>query len=63
MEGFRPCKRCNPDSKTNQDDPQKISVAKACNFIKQEAEGGGKLECKGAGYGGWVDRESLLQGV
>jgi hypothetical protein len=44
--GFRPCKRCHPDSKTNQDDPQKIAVAKACNLIKKEAEGGGKWNVK-----------------
>jgi methylphosphotriester-DNA--protein-cysteine methyltransferase len=45
-DGFRPCKRCHPDSKTTQDDPQKIAVAKACELIKKEAEGGGKWNVK-----------------
>jgi methylphosphotriester-DNA--protein-cysteine methyltransferase len=45
-DGFRPCKRCHPDSKTTQDDPQKIAVAKACDLIKKEAEGGGKWNVK-----------------
>jgi methylphosphotriester-DNA--protein-cysteine methyltransferase len=45
-DGFRPCKRCHPDSKTTQDDPQKIAVAKACELINKEAEGGGKWNVK-----------------
>lgn len=45
-DGFRPCKRCHPDSKTTQDDPQKIAVAKACDLVKKEAEGGGKWNVK-----------------
>jgi methylphosphotriester-DNA--protein-cysteine methyltransferase len=48
-DGFRPCKRCHPDSKTTQDDPQKIAVARACELIKKEAEGGGKWNVKALG--------------
>ena len=39
-EGFRACKRCRPELKDGEGDPQKIAVEKACCLVREEQRGG-----------------------
>jgi methylphosphotriester-DNA--protein-cysteine methyltransferase len=45
-DGYRACMRCRPEMNEDERDPQKIAVAKSCNLIKRDAEGGGKRSVK-----------------
>lgn len=38
-DGFRPCKRCRPELKQADGDPQKIAVEKACALLEKEQDG------------------------
>jgi hypothetical protein len=38
-EGFRACKRCRPEFRDGEGDPQKIAVEKACDLIRKEQPG------------------------
>ncbi|KAN0102927.1 hypothetical protein V8E51_011240 [Hyaloscypha variabilis] len=39
-EGFRACKRCRPELRDEDSDPQKIAVEKACDLVRKEQRGG-----------------------
>jgi methylphosphotriester-DNA--protein-cysteine methyltransferase len=39
-EGFRACKRCRPELRDGEGDPQKVAVEKACNLVRNEQPGG-----------------------
>jgi methylphosphotriester-DNA--protein-cysteine methyltransferase len=39
-EGFRACKRCRPELRNGDGDPQKIAVKKACDLVRKEQSGG-----------------------
>ncbi|KAE9374364.1 hypothetical protein N431DRAFT_437797 [Stipitochalara longipes BDJ] len=39
-EGFRACKRCRPELRDGEGDPQKIAVEKACGLVRKEQRGG-----------------------
>ncbi|KAK0101159.1 hypothetical protein ONS95_012861 [Cadophora gregata] len=45
--GFRPCKRCRPNLRENEADPQILAVEKACDLIKKESTGDVKWSVKG----------------
>lgn len=38
-EGFRACKRCRPELRDGDGDPQKIAVDKACDLVRKELDG------------------------
>ena len=38
-EGFRACKRCRPELREGEGDPQKIAVEKACDLVRKEQRG------------------------
>ncbi|KAH7378101.1 metal binding domain of Ada-domain-containing protein [Cadophora sp. MPI-SDFR-AT-0126] len=44
--GFRPCKRCRPNLKENEGDPQILAVEKACDLIAEEKNGEVKWSVK-----------------
>ncbi|KAH7310006.1 putative DNA repair and transcription factor Ada [Rhexocercosporidium sp. MPI-PUGE-AT-0058] len=44
--GFRACKRCRPNLKENEGDPQFLAVEKACDLIMKEGSGGVKWSVK-----------------
>lgn len=48
-DGFRACKRCRPEVKHGDGDPQKIAVEKACDLVRKEQIGNedGKWTVKG----------------
>ncbi len=45
-DGFRPCKRCRPNTSEDEGDPQRIAVTKACKLIDQEVGGDDKWAVK-----------------
>ena len=45
--GFRPCKRCRPNLRENEGDPQILAVDKACELIVREEIGAVKWSVKG----------------
>ncbi|PVH75753.1 hypothetical protein DL98DRAFT_518453 [Cadophora sp. DSE1049] len=45
--GFRPCKRCRPNLRENEGDPQFLAVEKACELITKEEKGEVKWSVKG----------------
>jgi methylphosphotriester-DNA--protein-cysteine methyltransferase len=45
-DGYRACMRCHPEMNEDERDPQKTAVAKSCDLIKRDAEGGRKRSVK-----------------
>ena len=45
--GFRPCKRCRPNLRENEGDPQILAVEKACDLICKEGVGEVRWSVKG----------------
>lgn len=45
--GFRACKRCRPNLRENEGDPQILAVEKACGLLAGEEKGGARWSVKG----------------